>query len=39
MRPTDPFLFTYEGKIPTALTQALVSPGVHLTLVVSYSES
>jgi hypothetical protein len=39
MRPTNPSVFTYEDKLPTALTQALVNPGVHLTLSYCYSES
>jgi hypothetical protein len=39
MRPTNPSVFTNEDKLPdpTALTQALVNPGVHLTLSYCYS--
>jgi hypothetical protein len=40
MRPTNPSVFTNEDKLPTALThQALVNPGVHLTLSYCYIES
>jgi hypothetical protein len=37
MRPSNPSVFTYEDKLPTALTQALVNPGVHLTLWYCYN--
>jgi hypothetical protein len=36
MRPTNPSLFTYEDKLPTALTRQYVNPGVLRIVTVSH---